>query len=408
MSIVVKTNLYIFAFLTITFCSLAAKGTFVNPIMEGSDPWVIKKDSLYYSVTDFWGNALLVWKSNRLTDRGIHRRVWTTPSNEDAWNKTNIWAPELHYIQGKWYIYYTAGRGAESIPETGQLIWSTQRCGVLQCVFQDPTSTAWFSKGMLYTGDDIENWDGSWQNNIWAIDVTPLEMNDKLYIIWSGWDSTANMANNGFTQQNLYIAEMENPYTVKTNRVKIAEPIYWWEKSQISPQKVNEGPQILKHKDKIYLIYSTPDYWTIEYKMGMMEIEDGKDPMIPENWKKYPNPVFQGTPDVYSVGHGSFTTSPDGTENWLMYRSKPTPKGGWHRDVRLKKFTWNNDGTPNFGIPEKAGTKLDLPSGESLDKEGQYFIDDFNIDNTNNNYDNWRLLGWTGNLFIKNGFFNSF
>ncbi|HGY56739.1 MAG TPA: T9SS type A sorting domain-containing protein [Caldithrix abyssi] len=392
---------YCLLFNLVFFTPLLAQGTFVNPIMEGSDPWVIKKDSIYYGITDNWGESLVVWKSDKLTDRGIRRTVWHTPTNPDAWNLTDIWAPELHYIQGKWYIYYTAGRGAEPHPDTGQLIWHTQRIGVLECILQDPQTTAWLDRGMLYTGDDIDNWDGGWQTNIWAIDATPLEMNGKLYVIWSGWDSTANMENNGFTQQNLYIAEMENPYTVKTNRVKIAEPVYDWEQSHISPQKLNEGPQILKHLNKIYLIYSTPDYWTIEYKMGQMEIEAGKDPMDPANWYKKPTPVFEGTDDVYSVGHGSFTTSPDNSENWLMYRSKQTPEGGWHRDVRLQKFTWNGDGSPNFGVPQKAGTVLQKPSGETENVQGIEFADNFDVDNTNDGYDNWQFFGWNGNLEIR-------
>ncbi|GEM_PF-262636 len=380
---------------------LLAQQTFVNPIMEGSDPWVIKKDSVYYGLSDNWGESLVVWKSDKLTDRGIRRTVWHTPTNPDAWNLTDIWAPELHYINGKWYIFYTAGRGAEPHPVTGQLIWHTQRVGVLECVLQDPQTTAWVDRGMLYTGDDIEHWNGNWDSNIWAIDATPLEMGDKLYLIWSGWDSTANMENNGFTQQNLYIAEMKNPYTVKTNRVKIAEPIYDWEQSYISPQKLDEGPQVLKHLNKVYLIFSTPDYWTIEYKMGQMEIEMGKDPMNPANWYKKPIPVFTGTDDVYSVGHGSFTTSPDGTENWLMYRSKQTPQGGWYRDVRLQKFTWNGDGSPNFGVPQKAGTIMALPSGEKGNRTGVEFTYNFDVDNTIDGYDNWQFFGWNGNLEIK-------
>ncbi|HID39970.1 MAG TPA: hypothetical protein EYP36_10720, partial [Calditrichaeota bacterium] len=302
-----------------------AQSTFVNPIMEGSDPWVIKKDSVYYGITDNRGESLVVWKSNKLTDRGIRRTVWHTPTSQEAWNFTDIW----------------------------------------------------------------------------VIDATPLELNNKLYLIWFGWDSNANMENNGFTQQNLYIAEMENPYTVKTNRVKIAEPIYNWERSYISPQKLNEGPQILKHLNKIYLIYSTPDYWTIEYKMGQMEIETEKDPMNPANWYKNPQPVFEGTDDVYSVGHGSFVTSPDDSENWLMYHSKQTPEGGWHRDIRLQKFIWDNDGSPDFGVPLKAGTLLNKPSGEKDNVPGNEFTDNFDVDNSIDGFDNWQFFGWNGNLEIR-------
>ena len=390
------TWLIFFLLLTVT------AQTFVNPIAEGRDPWVIKKDSIYYSVTTYWNQSIVVWKSKKLTDRGIKRTVWTPPTNPDAWNRQDIWAPELHYINGRWYIYYTAGKGTEQHPESGITMWPWQRVGVLECYSQDPTAAAWVDRGLLYTGDDIDNWDGRAETNIWAIDATPLEMNGKLYLIWSGWDSTVNLDNNGFTQQNLYIAEMKDPVTVSSNRVKIAWPEYDWEQSHISPQKLLEGPEILKYGHKIFLIYSTPDFWTVEYKMGMLTINDGQDPMNPANWVKSPQPVFSGTDQVYSVGHGSFTVSPDGSEYWLVYRSKQKPEGGWERDVRLHKFAWNADGTPNFGQPEPAGKSLSVPSGEKPNEAGEFFKDEFSIDNTRDAWDNWLFYGWDGNLFVEN------
>jgi len=376
---------------TVTSC---AQPTFVNPIAEGRDPWVVKTDSCYYFCSTYWNSSIVVWKSDKLTDMGIRRVVWTPSLN--GWNRTDLWAPELHYINGKWYIYYTAGTGAEYDQNSGTWIWHWQRAGVLECLTQDPTTAAYIDRGMLYTGENIQNWNGTAESNTWAIDPTPLEMNGNLYLIWSGWDSTANMANNGFTQQNLYIAQLNNPYNVATNRIKISAPTYPWEIGQV--QRVIEGPEILAHGYKVYCIYSTPDFWTLEYKMGQLSISIGDDPMIPANWTKKSSPVFEGTSEVYSVGHGSFATSPGGKEQWLIYRSKQKPEGGWERDVRLQKFTWNPDGSPNFGVPSPAGTVMCVPSGEETNSSGTTFTDGFNSDF----WDNWRFLGWDGNIFIQN------
>jgi len=370
-----------------------SQSTFVNPISEGADPWVIKTDSCYFFCSNIWISSIVVWKSDKLTDRGIRRVVWDPPTV--GWNRTDIWAPELHYLQGKWYIFYSAGDG-EYDYINGVQVWKNQRSGVLECLTQDPTTAAWIDRGMLYTSDNIETWDSSVENNTWAIDPTPLEMNGKLYCIWSGWDSTANVANSGFTQQNLYIAEMENPYTIKTNRVKISSPTYPWEIGNV--QKVNEGPQVLKHGYNVYVIYSGPDYWTLEYKMGQLSIPKNSDPMNLDNWTKKSTPVFQGTDNVLSVGHGSMTTSPDGSENWLLYRSKQKPVGGWERDIRLQKFAWNPDGSPNFGIPSPAGTVLDVPSGEKENESGISFSDDFHSDY----WDDWNFYGWESNIAIQN------
>ena len=72
---------------------------------------------------------------------------------------------------------------------------------------------------------------------------------------------------------------------------------------------------------------------------------------------------------VYTPGHNGFTTSPDGTEDWLVYHAKDggaDATGGNDyspRTVRAQRFTWNADGTPNFGHPVPSGVLLRKPSG---------------------------------------------
>ncbi|MFM9709890.1 family 43 glycosylhydrolase, partial [Streptomyces galilaeus] len=70
------------------------------------------------------------------------RVVWTPPTG--SWNSYSIWAPELHFIDGKWYIYYAAGKTPGSP-------YYSQRTGVLEC---DTPLGDYVDKGMVYTGDD--------------------------------------------------------------------------------------------------------------------------------------------------------------------------------------------------------------------------------------------------------------
>jgi GH43 family beta-xylosidase len=75
-------------------------------------------------------------------------------------------------------------------------------------------------------------------------------------------------------------------------------------------------------------------------------------------------PVFEGTDDVYGVGHNSFTVSPDGTQDWLVYHSKVNTAPGWKRVIRMQQFGWNADGSPNFGRPAAPGQAMPVPSGQ--------------------------------------------
>jgi GH43 family beta-xylosidase len=318
--------------------------TFTNPVATGQDPWVIKKDNKYYYIESRDG-GLYVSESDSLTGiKKNEKKVWSQP--ETGWNRANLWAPELHFYDGKWYIYYAAG---ESGPP-----FIHQRSGVLESETDDALG-GYVDKGLLYTGDNIEDE----SENIWSIDLTLLELDGQLYGIWSGWEENRD---DDATPQHLYIAEMDNPWTISSNRVKISSPEHSWETG--TELAINEGPQVLKHDGEVFVIYSASESWLPAYNLGQLRLRDGNaDPMDPGNWEKA-GPVFRGTEEVHGVGHASFTSSPDGDENWIVYHTKVSREPGWDRVVHMQPFEWNDDGTPHFGEPVTAGESVSKPSGE--------------------------------------------
>lgn len=320
---------------------------FLNPIGNGADPWVIRHKGFYYvcqTSGDADGMGISVRKSDRLSKLGKPVRVWKAPAK--GWNRTQIWAPELHYFNNKWYIYYAAGKSGPP--------YIHQRSGVLESVGSDPQG-AYIDKGILNTGKDVNDETGA----IWAIDVNVGKINGKLYAVWSGWERNSNTDK---TSQHLYIAEMSNPWTISSERVKISSPEQPWERG--GPLDLNEGPQFLQKAGQTFIIYSTRESWTPEYRLGQLRLKDPlKTPLDAANWEKT-GPVFQGTSAVFGTGHASFTSSPDGKESWILYHAKKTKTPGWERDWRLQKFTWKTDGSPDFGVPVPAGTPVKVPSGE--------------------------------------------
>jgi GH43 family beta-xylosidase len=120
----------------------------------------------------------------------------------------------------------------------------------------------------------------------------------------------------------------------------------------------------LKRGGKVFIIYSTCESWLKNYRLGQLQLKDEhSDPMNPSNWEKR-GPVFLGTEQVHGVGHCSFARSPDGKEDWILYHSKKTTKPGWERNIRLQRFGWNKDGSPDFGTPIPEGKPLAVPSAE--------------------------------------------
>lgn len=321
-----------------------ASDTFTNPITNGADPWVTKYKKDYYFCFVGAGNSITVSKSSTLTATGKRIKVWTAPAS--SWNSDCIWAPELHRIGNKWYIYYAAGKSGPP--------YIYQRSGVLESVTSDPQGE-YIDRGVLNTGSDPADYMGT----IWAIDVNVAKINKQLYAVWSGWEKNSSTDK---TPQHLYMAKMSDPVTISSERVKISSAVEPWETG--GPLNLHEGPQFLQNRKKTFIIYSTRESWTKDYRLGQLMLKsEAKNPLSSDSWIKS-GPVFQGTSQVHGVGHASFTRSPDNKEWWIVYHSKKDTKPGWDRDVRAQKFTWNSSGMPVFGIPVPVGQPLPRPSGE--------------------------------------------
>ena len=131
--------------LALSASAVLANNTFVNPIYEGADPFVCKhSDGFYYFCQSEGDRGIAIWKSDKLTDKGAKRLVWKAP--DSGWNAKEVWAPEMHYIQGRWYIYYAADDGQNRNHRTGVL---QSKTGDAQGEYRD--------MGEVYTGDEIES-----------------------------------------------------------------------------------------------------------------------------------------------------------------------------------------------------------------------------------------------------------
>ncbi len=316
--------------------AFAQTAIFTNPIVtsrDAADPWMIYQDGYYY-FTFTAGDHIEVWKSSTITDidRGTKVTVWQ--HHISGRECCNVWAPELHFLNGKWYIYFAADDGNDA----------NHRIYVLESTGSDPQGT-YIEKGEISSASDR-----------WAIDGTVLQKNDNsLYFIWSGW------AGGSSGPQNIYIAPMSNPWTISAERSLISAPNNSWERIGWS---VNEGPEVLQHNGKIFIVYSVSGGSTPDYCLGMLTNSNG-NVLDPNSWTKSPGCVFAKTDLVFGPGHNSFVKSPDQTEDWIIYHARNSSLQTWAgRTTRAQRFTWNADGTPNFSVPAPFGVTLPTPSGE--------------------------------------------
>jgi GH43 family beta-xylosidase len=323
----------------------AQQKTFRNPLLPGgADPYSTFHNGYYY-YTHTLGDKLMLWKTKNLADlKNAESKLIWTPLAGTAWSK-EIWAPEFHIINNKWYVYFAADDGNNN----------NHRMYVLENTAADPFTGTWELKGKIAASPDR-----------WAIDGNVFTFKNQLYMIWSGWEGTTN------GQQNIYIAKMSNAWTIDGQRVLLSQPTNTWEKQgdlddAVNPPhvNVNEGPQFLQHGNDAFIIFSSSGCWTDFYNLGMLRF-NGDDIMNPQNWKKHTDPVFAKNEKngVYAPGHNSFFKSPDGKEDWILFHANDNPGEGCgnKRSPRMQKITWNKDGTPNLGIPVSNSEILKIPS----------------------------------------------
>lgn len=309
--------------------------TINNPIIEQrADPWVYKHTDGYYYFTASVPEYNRIVLRREKTIQGLataeEKVIWTKHASGEM--SAHIWAPEIHYINGKWYMYFAAGQAED--------IWRI-RPYVLECSDENPLAGSWTEKGMLQKpASNTESFTN------FSLDATTFEHNGKRYLVWAQYAGESS---------NLYIADMMNPWTIKGDQVMISTPDYSWEKQG---HWVNEGPCVLKRNGKIFISYSA-SATDANYCMGLLTASDTSDLLNSKSWTKLPEPVFASSEatNQYGPGHNSFTVAEDGKTDILVYHARNykeimgQPLNDPNRHTRAQMFSWDKDGTPNFGVP---------------------------------------------------------
>ncbi|SFE41135.1 Beta-xylosidase, GH43 family [Paenibacillus algorifonticola] len=312
------------------------KQLFPNPFIEQrADPWIYRHaDGYYYftaSVPEF--DRIELRRAKVLTGLAESTRVvvWTKPSIGPM--SALIWAPEIHFIEEKWYIYFAAAPSEEIVDGL-----FNHRMFVLENASSNPLEGKWTEKGQIHTA-----WD------TFALDATSFSHKGKQYLVWA--QKAPHIAGNS----NLYISELENPWTLRGEQVLLTKPEFSWE---IIGFKVNEGPAVLSRNGKLFITYSASatDH---HYCLGLLTADADCDPLDAAAWSKSPQPVFQTSERTrqYGPGHNCFTVAEDELEDVLVYHARSykeivgNPLYDPNRHARLKKIDWDEDGNPVFGEP---------------------------------------------------------
>lgn len=291
-----------------------------NPFISAADPFVTRVNGQYLLLATY-GNGVTIWSGASLGSLASNAKLIWKPSDD----LVQIWSPTLWHIDGSWWIYFTAEHSG-----------GKHAIYALQSNTDDPLGAYTF-RGQLSLGRP-------------AIDPSLLRMNGKNYLMYVEVEGGAN---------SVWITNLTGPTTPAGPNRKLIYPDQPWERGDGTSHNypVSEGPTALYHAGKTFIVYSGSDTGTYVYCLGLLTYRGTGDPTQYQNWKKS-GPVFSysASNGVYAPGRGTFTTSPDGSQDWMVYHAKATNTYTYSdRSLRAQPFTWTPDGDPDFGVPVPAG-----------------------------------------------------
>lgn len=315
-----------------------------NPfIIQRADPYVMKGPDGYYYFTASYpavdsvdnGYDRIVLRRSRSVvglAAATEHIIWR--AHKEGNMGAHIWAPELHYINDSWYIMFAAG--------DKENVWNI-RPYMLKCNGDDPINDSYEELGRVQAsnGDDISF-------NDFSLDMTYFENQGEHYVLWAEkrGDSVIMMSK----------INPEEPNRLICMPIMLTKPEFDWE---IIRYRVNEGPSVLKSKDKIIVFFSASGTGE-EYCMGMLWAYKDSDLTDVNSWHKSNQPILstKDLVDEVGPGHNSFVVDENGRQ-LIVYHSRP--KSHLHKEcgtycdeslydpcrhARIKEVKFDENGLP--------------------------------------------------------------
>jgi GH43 family beta-xylosidase len=158
-----------------------SNATFTNPIVDtGADPWMFRHGDFYYMT--YTNNVnITLWRSKSLTDwAGAESKTIFKPEPNKPYS-TDLWAPEIHQVDGAWWVIFTADPNYDSPPPEVEM-WCEYNCPAVNhrmFVVRGEGDDPWTATYQYHS--ELETYDQ------FAIDGTYFQHKDQLYHIYSCW-----------------------------------------------------------------------------------------------------------------------------------------------------------------------------------------------------------------------------
>lgn len=324
--------------------SAAVTGSFdfENPIANYADPSVYCHDGwYYYTYSKDYNSAPALWMSRaaNIADIGASEPMLVWSKAASGGSIASLWAPQIYFLDGKWYIYATCAEASDS---------------------ESRRPYVWVGKGdSPYDGFDFFGTIAGYDKNVYSY-LSPriIEHGGVRYLVCGGFYYKSDRIAGVKHYQELFIGELESPTKFATGMTIISEPNYSWEiDGKVS---IMEGPfAIYSPGGQLYIAYAANQTRSDNYCTALLKFTGGENDKLTDRslWEKQKKPIHEKnvSAGIYSPGAMCFVYSPAG-DLWGVYHAKYFPNSGYsNRQLFAQKVNWENE-YPVMDPPQPLGT----------------------------------------------------
>ena len=291
-----------------------AQAPYQNPVIGNprqvkervADPHVLKYNGEYYLYTT--GNPITAFHSTDLVNWTPLGAVLTVDPKKDQWNQADVWAPEVVYRNGKFYMYYSATRRSPD----WRIEEMARRGGV---AVSDTPRGPFVDSGAPVTPG-------------WAIDGHILVEPDtgEEYFFYSYFYEPR------YPGAGIVVDRMTSRYRLAGQPTHVTRGSEPWEDKDGdhfngSVRYTNEGPTAVKHNGRYYMMYSGGSWDLPTYAMAYASspsllLAGGLEG---PGWTKSTPPFLRSTTLVEGPGHNCLIKGPNNVDDFTLYHARVVP-----------------------------------------------------------------------------------
>ena len=347
-----------------------AQGPYTNPVIarpglhnEVADPFVLKWNGEYYLYTS--GDPITAYHSTDLVRWEFIGPVLSSSGEPGAWNGADVWAPEVVYRNGRFYMYYTASqrspdwRIGEMARRLGVAVSDSPRGPFVD--MGRPLTPGWAIDGHVFkdpdTGEEFLFYSYLYEPRLPGAGIVA----DRL----ERWDQVAGTPSH------------------------VTRGSEAWEDKDGDPNNgtlryTNEAPTVVKRGGRLYMMYSGGSWdlptYSMAYAVSDEVMQGGLDG---PGWQKVLPPILRSTPLVDAPGHNALVKAPNNVDDIVLYHARSVPflqpgtrmpyvdRLYWHHDrMYLERPTGGHRPPPDRPVFADAFNRTDGPLGDAWETSG--------------------------------------